>query len=116
MKKFYINMENDEILTHAQFIEYAQNFIDSKEWEDGSRPSIDEVMLNLDNILLLTAEELWEIFVGTEAPMDTKTRCIIEAVVLELLNQGLKNFPCGWQNISTCTDDELLNFIKTYYD
>lgn len=93
-KNFYINMDNNEIITHAQFIDYAKNYIDSQKWE----------------------ELLENGFVNAEVPMDTKTRCVIEAVVLELLNQGIKNFPCEWLNISTCTDDELLNFIKTYYD
>lgn len=48
--------------------------------------------------------------------MDNNTRSIIENVVYNLINQGLKNFDYELKNISTISDDILLNFILTYYD
>lgn len=48
--------------------------------------------------------------------MDNNTRSIIENVVYNLINQGLKKFDYELKNISNISDDILLNFILTYYD
>ena len=48
--------------------------------------------------------------------MDISTRCIIENVVCELVNQNIKKFDYELKNISNISDDILLSFILTYYD
>lgn len=47
----YWNTETDEILTYDEFRKMAIDYINSQEWEDGGKPTVPEVMENMDNVI-----------------------------------------------------------------
>lgn len=50
MKK-YLNVLTGETITEKEFRQMAIDYINSQEWEDGGKPSISEVMLNMDDVI-----------------------------------------------------------------
>lgn len=54
--RLYKNLETGEVLTRRQFEELARDYINSREWEDGGRPTVSEVMLNMDDVIELDEE------------------------------------------------------------
>ena len=52
----YYNEKTDEIITKEKFKEIAKHYIETHEWEDGNKPSLNEVMINMDWIYKLKEE------------------------------------------------------------
>lgn len=50
MKRYLNEMTNEEI-TEKEFRQMAIDYINSNEWEDGGKPSVSEVMENMDYIV-----------------------------------------------------------------
>ena len=49
----YKNILTEELLTEKQFNKRCIDYINSKEWEDGAKPTIEEVKLNDDDIIFI---------------------------------------------------------------
>lgn len=48
--KRYYNELTGEIITETEFRMLALDYINNNEWEDGGKPSVYEVMINMDYI------------------------------------------------------------------
>lgn len=47
----YYNEITGEYMSKAEFVQYCVAYINSKEWENGSKPLVNEIMLNTDHII-----------------------------------------------------------------
>jgi hypothetical protein len=47
----YLNVLTNEEITEKEFRHMAIDYINSNEWEDGGKPSVSEVMLNMDDVI-----------------------------------------------------------------